>query len=97
MGVNVGIVGATGLVGGVMRSILAERRFPVDRLRLFASSRSAGRLVVWQDGEIEVEDAATADLAGLDLALFSAGATASRSLAARFVAAGATVIDNSSA
>ncbi len=97
MGVNVGIVGATGLVGGVMRSILAERGFPIGRLRLFASSRSAGRLVVWQDGEIEVEDAATADLTGLDLALFSAGATASRALAARFVAAGATVIDNSSA
>ncbi|MDP8987067.1 MAG: aspartate-semialdehyde dehydrogenase, partial [Actinomycetota bacterium] len=97
MGVTVGIVGATGLVGGVMRSVLAERRFPVDRLRLFASYRSTGRLLPWQDGEVEVEDAATADVAGLDLALFSAGATASRALAARFVAAEATVIDNSSA
>ncbi|HSH22832.1 MAG TPA: aspartate-semialdehyde dehydrogenase [Acidimicrobiales bacterium] len=97
MSLNVGIVGATGLVGGVMRQILADRRFPVARLRLFASARSAGRRLPWANGEIEVEDAATADLAGLDLALFSAGATASRNLAARFVEAGATVVDNSSA
>ncbi|HVL02875.1 MAG TPA: aspartate-semialdehyde dehydrogenase, partial [Acidimicrobiales bacterium] len=97
MGVNVGIVGATGLVGGVMRAVLAERRFPLSSLRLFASARSAGRLLPWRDGEIEVEDAATADLGGLDLALFSAGASASRALSPRFVEAGATVIDNSSA
>ncbi len=97
MGVNVAIVGATGLVGGVMRSILAERAFPVASLRLFASARSAGRRLAWQGDELEVEDAATADLTGLDLALFSAGATASRTLAARFVEAGATVVDNSSA
>lgn len=97
MAVNVGIIGATGLVGGVMRSVLAERHFPLASLRLFASARSAGRRLAWQDGEIEVEDAATADLAGLDLALFSAGATASRALAPRFVEVGATVIDNSSA
>ncbi len=97
MGVHVGIVGATGLVGGVMRSVLAERGFPVDSLRLFASARSAGRRLPWHDGEIEVEDAATADPAGLDLALFSAGATASRGLAGRFVEAGAVVVDNSSA
>ncbi|MBW3610809.1 MAG: aspartate-semialdehyde dehydrogenase [Actinobacteria bacterium] len=94
---NVAIVGATGLVGGVMRSILAERAFPVASLRLFASARSAGRRLAWQGDELEVEDAATADLTGLDLALFSAGATASRTLAARFVEAGATVVDNSSA
>jgi aspartate-semialdehyde dehydrogenase len=97
MGVNVGIVGATGLVGGVMRSVLAERAFPLASLRLFASARSAGRRLPWGDGEIEVEDAATAEVSGLDLALFSAGATASRRLASRFVEAGATVIDNSSA
>lgn len=97
MSVNVGIVGATGLVGGVMRSVLAEREFPLTRLRLFASARSAGRMIEWQGRGIEVEDAATADLAGLDIALFSAGATASRSLAPRFVEAGAVVIDNSSA
>ncbi len=97
MGVNVGIVGATGLVGGVMRSVLAERGFPASSLRLFASARSAGRRLAWQGDELEVEDAATADLAGLDLALFSAGASASRALAARFVEAGAIVVDNSSA
>ena len=97
MAVNVGIIGATGLVGGVMRSVLAERHFPLTSLRLFASSRSAGRRLSWQDGEIEVEDAATADVEGIDLALFSAGASASRALSARFVEAGATVIDNSSA
>ncbi len=97
MAMNVGIVGATGLVGGVMRSLLAERRFPVARLRLFASARSAGRLLSWHDDEIEVEDAAAADVSGLDLALFSAGAAAALSLAPRFVDAGAVVIDNSSA
>lgn len=97
MSVNVGIVGATGLVGGVMRSLLAERHFPLTRLRLFASARSAGRMIEWQGVDIEVEDAATADLSGLDIALFSAGATASRALAPRFVEAGAVVIDNSSA
>lgn len=94
---RVGIYGATGQVGGVMRSVLAERDFPVDELRLFASARSAGRRLPWQDGEVEVEDAATADPAGLDLALFSAGATASRALAPKVAAAGATVVDNSSA
>ncbi len=97
MSVNVGVVGATGLVGGVMRSILTERNFPLTRLRFFASARSAGRTIEWQGTEIEVEDAATADLSGLDIALFSAGASASRSLAPRFVEAGAVVIDNSSA
>ncbi len=97
MSVNVGIVGATGLVGGVMRQMVADRAFPVSRLRLFASARSAGRRLPWGDDELEVEDAATADLTGLDLALFSAGATASRALASRFVEAGATVVDNSSA
>lgn len=97
MSLDVGIVGATGLVGGVMRSILAERKFPLTRLRLFASARSAGKTIEWQGQEIEVEDASVADLSGLDIALFSAGATASRALASRFVEAGAVVIDNSSA
>jgi aspartate-semialdehyde dehydrogenase len=96
-GWRVGIFGATGQVGGVMREILAQRAFPVDELRLFASERSAGRTLPWRDGEVAVEDAARADFAGLDLALFSAGATASRALAPRVAAAGATVIDNSSA
>ncbi len=97
MSLSVGIVGATGLVGGVMREMLVERGFPVAHLRLFASARSAGRRLPWQGAELEVEDAATADLAGLDLALFSAGAKASRALAPRFVDAGAVVVDNSSA
>ena len=80
-----------------MRSILVEREFPVDELRLFASGRSAGRLLSFRDGELVVEDAADADLSGLDIALFSCGATASRELAPRFAGAGAVVIDNSSA
>jgi aspartate-semialdehyde dehydrogenase len=94
---RLGIVGATGLVGTVMRSVLAERRFPVSGLRLFASSRSAGRKFEWAGEQVEVEDAATADYRGLDLVLFSAGATVSRSLAPGVAAAGAVVVDNSSA
>jgi aspartate-semialdehyde dehydrogenase len=93
---NVGIVGATGLVGGIMRTLLAERNFPVDQLRLFASARSAGKTLPWAGGAITVEDAATADFAGLDLALFAAGATLSKALAPKVAAAGAIVIDNSS-
>ena len=93
---NVGIVGATGLVGGIMRTLLAEREFPVSELRLFASARSAGKTLPWAGGEIPVEDAATADFAGLDLALFAAGATVSKELAPKVAATGATVVDNSS-
>ena len=85
---RVGVVGATGQVGGVMRRLLAERSFPVDELRYFASARSAGTTLPWGDGEITVEDAAIADPSGLDIALFSAGATSSRELAPRFAAAG---------
>jgi len=94
---RIGIVGATGQVGGVMRQILAVRDQPVTQLRLFASARSAGRTLPWRDGEIVVEDAATADYRGLDIALFSAGRTTSLELAPRVAAAGAVVIDNSSA
>jgi aspartate-semialdehyde dehydrogenase len=94
---RIGIVGATGQVGGVMRSVLAERQFPVDELRLFASSRSAGRRLRWGDTEVEVEDAATADYSGLDIALFSAGGATSRELAPRVAETGAIVVDNSSA
>ncbi|MHC3003645.1 aspartate-semialdehyde dehydrogenase [Gordonia metallireducens] len=97
MGVRLGVVGATGQVGAVMRTLLAERNFPADEVRFFASPRSAGKKLPWGDGEIVVEDAATADPAGLDIALFSAGATMSREQAPRFAAAGVTVIDNSSA
>jgi aspartate-semialdehyde dehydrogenase len=90
---DVAIVGATGLVGGVMRSILEERSFPIGRLRLFASARSAGRIL----GGVTVEDIATADLSGIAVALMACGATASREHAPRLVAAGAIVVDNSSA
>ncbi|MCZ2858373.1 aspartate-semialdehyde dehydrogenase [Blastococcus sp. VKM Ac-2987] len=96
-GLRVGIVGATGQVGAVVRRLLAERDFPLAELRYFASARSAGSTLPWADGEITVEDAATADPAGLDIAIFSAGATTSRAQAPRFAAAGVTVIDNSSA
>ncbi|MCV2491050.1 aspartate-semialdehyde dehydrogenase [Geodermatophilus sp. YIM 151500] len=96
-GLRVGVVGATGQVGGVMRQILAERGFPLGELRFFASARSAGSTLPWAGGEIEVEDAATADPRGLDVALFSAGATTSKALAPKFAEAGVTVIDNSSA
>ena len=94
---RIGIVGATGLVGGMMRELLGERSFPVDELRLFASARSAGRKLPWGDDEVEVEDASTADFGGLEIVFFSAGATTSREIAPRAAAAGATVIDNSSA
>ncbi len=93
---RVGIVGATGQVGGVMLSILAERNVPIDELRLFASSRSAGRTLDYRGTTITIEDAATADFAGLDVALFSAGGATSRELAPKVAAAGAVVVDNSS-
>lgn len=80
-----------------MRALLEERNFPVTQMRYFASARSAGTTLKWKDTDIVVEDAATADVSGLDVALFSAGATSSRELAPRFAAAGAMVIDNSSA
>ena len=96
-GLRVGIVGATGQVGAVVREILAARNFPLRELRFFASARSAGTTLPWGDGEITVEDASTADPTGLDIAIFSAGATTSRAQAPRFAAAGVTVIDNSSA
>jgi aspartate-semialdehyde dehydrogenase len=94
---RLGIVGATGQVGAAMRQILLERSFPIESIRFFSSARSAGKVLPFGDREVIVEDAETADVAGLDLALFSAGATASRVLAPRFAAAGVTVIDNSSA
>jgi aspartate-semialdehyde dehydrogenase len=95
--VRVGVVGATGQVGGVMRDVLAQRAFPVADIRFFASARSAGRTLPWQGADVTVEDADTADYAGLDLVLFSAGKTASKALAPRVAAAGAIVVDNSSA
>ena len=95
--VRIGVVGATGQVGVVMRQLLAERDFPATEVRFFASSRSAGKKLSFRGQEIEVEDAETADPSGLDIALFSAGATMSRVQAPRFAAAGVIVIDNSSA
>lgn len=94
---RVGIVGATGQVGAVVRQILVQRDFPIAEIRFFASSRSAGTTLNFAGSEILVEDAATADPAGLDVAIFSAGASTSRALAPKFAAAGVTVIDNSSA
>jgi aspartate-semialdehyde dehydrogenase len=96
-GPTVAVVGATGQVGGVMRRLLEERDFPVGRIRYFASARSAGTTLPWRGAEVVVEDAETADVSGIDIALFSAGASSSRALAPKFAAAGAIVIDNSSA
>lgn len=94
---NVGVVGATGLVGSMMRELLAERNFPVGTLRLFASARSAGKQVDFNGQPVTVEDAETADYTGLDLVFFSAGGSTSKALAPKVAAAGAIVIDNSSA
>lgn len=96
-GLKIGVVGATGQVGAVMRTLLEERAFPVEEIRFFASPRSAGKTLRFAGREVVVEDAATADPTGLDIAVFSAGATMSRVQAPRFAAAGVTVIDNSSA
>jgi len=96
-GVNLGIVGATGQVGVAVRQILLERDFPIGEIRFFASARSAGTVLPFGDREVTVEDAATADPSGLDIAIFSAGGATSKALAPKFAAAGVTVIDNSSA
>ena len=78
---HVGIVGATGQVGGVVLALLAERNFPVTSLRLFASARSAGKTIEWNGHDITVEDATTADYADLDIVIFSAGGATSTQLA----------------
>ena len=96
-GLRVGVVGATGQVGAGMRRLLEERDFPVAEIRFFASARSAGTTLPWKGTEVVVEDATTADPSGLDIALFSAGGATSLVQAPRFAAAGALVIDNSSA
>ncbi|MBF1141035.1 MAG: aspartate-semialdehyde dehydrogenase, partial [Thermobifida sp.] len=96
-GFNVAVVGATGQVGRVMRTLLEERNFPVETIRFFSSARSAGTTLPWKGQDIVVEDVATADYSGIDIAVFSAGATASREYAPKFAAAGAVVVDNSSA
>lgn len=94
---SIGVVGATGQVGAVMRKLLEEREFPASSVRFFASARSEGKKLTFRGQEIEVENTETADPSGLDIALFSAGATMSRVQAPRFAQAGVTVIDNSSA
>ncbi|HEY4267442.1 MAG TPA: aspartate-semialdehyde dehydrogenase [Galbitalea sp.] len=96
-GIRIGVVGATGQVGTVVRQLLEERDFPVTEIRYFASARSAGTTLPWRGEEIVVEDAATADPTGLDIAIFSAGASTSRVQAPRFAEAGVLVVDNSSA
>ncbi len=97
MSLRLGVVGATGQVGVAMRQILEARDFPADEVRFFASARSAGSVLPFRGREITVEDAGTADPSGLDIALFSAGATTSRALVPKFVDAGVIVVDNSSA
>ncbi|MCA0322252.1 MAG: aspartate-semialdehyde dehydrogenase [Actinobacteria bacterium] len=94
---HVGVFGATGQVGQVMRTLLAERGFPVTSIRYFASARSAGKQLPWGDEQITVEDIATSDFSGIDIALFSAGGGTSKEWAPQVAAAGAVVIDNSSA
>lgn len=94
--VAVGVVGATGQVGEVVRELLESRSFPLTSVRFFASSRSAGQELAFAGESVVVEDVATADPSGLDIAIFSAGATLSKEQAPRFVEAGVVVIDNSS-
>ena len=94
---RIAIIGATGQVGTVMRSILAERQFPADDVRFFGSARSAGTTLPWEGRSIVVEDANSADFTGIDIALMSSGASSSKVIAPRVAAAGAVVVDNSSA
>ncbi len=94
---KVAVVGATGAVGETMLSILAERKFPIGELVALASERSAGGEVTCGEHEVLVQDLAQFDPTGVDIALFSAGGDISREYAPKFVAAGAIVIDNSSA
>ena len=94
---KVAVVGATGAVGEAMLSVLAERGFPVGELVALASERSAGEYVKFGNDEVMVRDLANFDPAGVDIALFSAGGSISKQYAPKFAAAGAVVIDNSSA
>lgn len=94
---TVAVVGATGQVGRVMRTLLEERNFPVGQIRFFSSARSAGTTLEWKGQDVVVGDVATADLSGIDIAVFSAGGAASKEYAPKFAAAGAVVVDNSSA
>ena len=93
---NIAVVGATGQVGGVIRALLIERCFPVKKIRFFASSRSAGSTISWQDHQIIVEDVENANWNGVDIALVSAGKEASLEYADSITSTGAVVVDNSS-
>jgi len=95
-GVRIGVVGATGQVGAVVRRLLEERDFPIAEIRFFASSRSAGQTLSFKGEDVVIEDASSADPTGLDIAIFSAGATTSKAIAEGWGAKGVTVIDNSS-
>jgi aspartate-semialdehyde dehydrogenase len=97
MGVRLGVVGATGQVGQVVRQLLIDRDFPVDEVRFFSSARSAGQEVAFGSQHVIVEDLEQADPTGLDIAIFSAGGSTSQAHAPRFAEAGAIVVDNSSA
>lgn len=94
---KVGILGATGAVGREMMKILAERSFPVGELHLFASKRSAGKVVEWQGRPIEVEEACPEAFEGLDIVLGAAEADIAKEMAPYIVKAGAVFVDNSSA
>ena len=95
--VNIAVVGATGAVGEALLSVLIERQFPIAQLHVLASARSAGEKIMFGARQVTVQDLATFDPAGVDIALFSAGGSVSREYAPKFAAAGAVVIDNSSA
>lgn len=97
MSITLAVVGATGQVGHVMRTILEEREVDVDAVRFFSSARSAGTVLQFRGQDVVVEDVATADYSGIDVAVFSAGGAASLEYAPKFAAAGAVVVDNSSA
>lgn len=97
MALTLGVVGATGQVGQVVRQLLLDRDFPAESVRFFASARSAGQTLDFGGTSIEVEDLEDADPRGVDIAIFSAGASTSRAHAPRFAEAGAIVVDNSSA
>ncbi len=94
--INIGVVGATGLVGRKMLEVLEERNFPIRNIRLFATAKSAGQKIKFNNELIEVEDAANSSFKGLDIALFSAGKEASKIIAQKAVADGCIVIDNGS-
>lgn len=94
---NVAVVGATGLVGRKMIQVLEERKFPVEKLRLFASAKSAGTTIVFNGQPVDVDELTKESFKGIDIALFSAGGAISKEFAPHAVKAGALVIDNSSA